>query len=211
MMTIYAVSDLHGHEPYIPDCDLELFGGDYSPYHDLKKDKQYLDTVFRKYLERSNARYKIGIAGNHDFVFQHDPDFARSLPWIYLQDELVEIEGVKIYGTPYVNRFYDWAFMENESQLQERFKKIPEGLDILLSHGPAYAHLDMNGNGTHCGSVSLLERIKQVKPNSVIFGHIHEGRGIMEEDGVRYYNVAYCDPFNSPKYNAVNIPLKWEK
>lgn len=210
MMTVYAISDLHGHEPYITDCDLELFGGDYSPYRDEEKSKKYLDTVFRKYLEKSNARYKVGIAGNHDFAFQKDPEFARSLPWIYLENELVEIEGVKIYGTPYTPQFYNWAFMDHESGLKERYKDIPTGLDILLSHGPAYRRLDMNGTGVHCGSYSLLEKIREVKPNSVVSGHIHEGRGVMEEDGVRFYNVAYCDQFNSPKFNAVNIPLKWE-
>lgn len=212
MMRVYAISDLHGNIPHIPECELLLLGGDYSPSRNVDVSRKWLDGEFRQFLEDVPARYIVGIAGNHDFAFQEDRAFAESLPWIYLQDKAVNLEGIKIYGTPWTPRFFNWAFMEEEGRLQERFKSIPPGLDILLTHGPAYRQLDRNEQGIHCGSFYLLDRIKTVFPDSVVCGHIHEARGVTEtEDGTRYYNVAYVDGQNSPKYNAVNIPLVWDK
>jgi Icc-related predicted phosphoesterase len=212
MMRIYAVSDLHGYfPPYVPECELLLLGGDYCPTRNLEQEKRFMSGKFSEWLREVPAKQVVGIAGNHDFILQDEPEFARSLPWTYLQDEEINIDGVRIYGTPWTPPFFDWAFMCNESMLQERFSNIPEGLDILLSHGPAWKHLDQNSGKENCGSYSLLQRIKQVKPDSHVFGHIHEGHGVMDDGPTRFYNVAYLNGKYEPKYNCVNIPLKAEK
>lgn len=210
MMRVYAISDLHGYLPHIPECELLIMAGDYARTRNIEQQRRFYEGEFTDYLNQIPAKYIVAIAGNHDLALEKDRQLADALPWIYLQDSAIELEGVKIYGTPYVPKFYDWAFMEEEGALVTRFEKIPFGLDILITHGPAYRFLDKNNMGTHCGSFSLLSRIKEVMPDSVVHGHIHEGRGIASLGATRLYNVAYVDSDNTPKYNAVNIPLKAE-
>lgn len=212
MMTVYAIADLHGHLPHVPECQLLLLGGDYcNTGSDLDAGRKYLDTTFRKWLEDQPAKYIVGIAGNHDFILEADPEFANTLPWCYLQDDAVDLEGVKIYGTPRTCSFNGkWAFQSSERDLDKHFESIPEGLDILLSHGPAYRQLDEVRDGTyliHAGSVALYDRVVKAKPNAVVFGHIHGARGIKDVDGVRYYNATQMNGRHEPLYNVMKVDL----
>src|SRR5262249_33524902 len=71
-MKVVAVSDLHGNLPAIPPCDLLLLAGDITPVRDhrLAHQAEWLDTTFRAWLNQVPARKVIGVAGNHDFIFQ---------------------------------------------------------------------------------------------------------------------------------------------
>lgn len=207
-MTVLALSDLHGFLPEIPKCDLLLLGGDYCPTRNLEQEQRFILGPFKDWLQQISARYIVGIAGNHDFIFQYQPEVARDLPWIYLQDEVIELEGVKIYGTPWTPTFYDWAFMQSEPELTKTFASIPEGLDILLSHGPPYRMQDKNMGKIHCGSFALWDQVKTVKPDNVVFGHIHESHGIKDADGIRFYNVSYVNERYEPRYGTTRIDLR---
>ena len=70
----------------------------------------------------------------------------------------------------------------HEHRLAEKYAWIPDGTDILISHGPPYGYGDLALDGgsalTHVGSPHLLERIRQVKPAVVAYGHIHSGNGL---------------------------------
>lgn len=208
MMTVLAISDLHGYFPDIPECDLLLLGGDYCPTRNLDQERRFMQGDFSDWLKGIKARYIVGIAGNHDFILQHDKELAKGLPWIYLEDEEINLEGVRIYGSPWTPKFYDWAFMESDYLLKKRYENIPSGLDILLTHGPAYRHLDVTQNGSRAGSFSLWERMKEVKPDSHVFGHIHEARGVMDENSMRFYNVTHVTLHYEPKFTPVHIPLR---
>lgn len=208
MMRVYAISDLHGNLPHVPECELLLLGGDYPGSDDIKFQRRFIEEDFGPWLKKLPCKYKVGIAGNHDFLFQAEPAAIEKLDWIYLRDEGVEIEGVKIYGTPWTHAYGDWAYQEPEERLEHWFNKIPRGLDILLTHGPMYHILDKNQEGVHCGSKNLRDIVDEVIPDSVVCGHIHEGRGIEQFGSVRVYNVTYVDRNNSPKYNCANVPLK---
>ena len=176
-MKIIATADLHGRLPQIDECDLFLIAGDVCPTHDHNPDFQqfWLDATFREWLDRTPARNILGIAGNHDFVFQYGepPD----LPWRYLQDELVTIDGFRIYGTPWWRQYNNWAFMLPENEWAEKFRAIPE-CDIIVSHGPPYGYGDyVKWDGERVGSKAFLERIQQIEPRLVVFGHLHDEHG----------------------------------
>ncbi len=101
-MKIVAISDLHGYLPEIPPCDLLLIAGDLCPTYDHHPDWQsrWLANHFGAWLERVPAKHIVGIAGNHDFVFEQTPHLVpRDLRWTYLQDSGTEIAGLKLYGT----------------------------------------------------------------------------------------------------------------
>src|SRR6478672_2072725 len=178
---VVAASDLHGYLPDVPPCDLLLLAGDLCPVtdHSSATQAQFLAGPFKDWLERVPAKHVVGIAGNHDFIFERDPDLVpRGLRWTYLQDAGAGVGGFNVYGTPWQPWFYDWAFnLRPEEELAEKWAMIPDGTDILVCHGPPYGYGDRTVRGDHTGSTSLLERIERVRPRLVVFGHIHEGRG----------------------------------
>lgn len=201
-MRVYAISDTHGQLPPIPqDADLILHGGDIAP--DFRPPKynhwdycakdgvlqaHWLDTIFRGWLETAPCPV-VGIAGNHDFVFETDlvPD---DLPWTYLRDAGTHAAGLRVWGTPWVPGLPYWAFYGSDVALEARASIIPPGLDVLLSHGPPYRAADYipggtgkqmskygNMNGMHVGDKALRDRIKDARPRLTVCGHVHESRG----------------------------------
>ena len=75
--------------------------------------------------------------------------------------------------------------------------KIPEDIDILVTHGPPYGILDavntFGGYVDHCGCEMLLARVAAIKPKLHVFGHIHEGAGSLKQDGIEYINASQLD------------------
>jgi len=189
-MKIIAVSDLHGYLPQdVPECDILLLGGDICPHfgnmrtkpgspEDVKGQLNWLHTIVADWLDRVPAKVVVAIWGNHDFVGMHH---KPNVPWVLLQDGEVTVQGVRIYGTPYTTRIYDWAFMEHDAKLIERFDRIPSGLDILISHGPPLWCCDRPGGtkGDHLGSAALYNKLSTMMqpPKAAVCGHIHGGKG----------------------------------
>lgn len=207
-MKILALSDLHGFLPDIPKCDVLLLGGDYCQMRNHDQQLRFMLGPFREWLSGIDAKYIVGIAGNHDFILQSDDiKLLGHLPWIYLQDGLVELDGIKIYGTPWTKTFCNWAFMKDEGPLKQIFSSIPEGLDILLTHGPVKGILDRNRDGEECGSYSLYKQVMEVQPLTVVHGHIHEGRGHAQRDSTNFYNVSHVNEYYEPIYAPVEINL----
>lgn len=199
---IVASSDLHGHLPEIPDCDLLLLAGDLCPDGSDLKQALWLDTVFRRWLEHLPAKEIVGVAGNHDFVFQNRPDLIPALPWHYLQDSSIELFELQIWGTPWQPVFYDWAFNLEEEELEQKWQLIPKGTDILLLHGPPRGFGDRNSHDEPTGSASLTKRIHEVQPRLALCGHIHEGRGEYRIGQTLVANVSQLDLQYQPHDNV---------
>jgi hypothetical protein len=214
---VVAASDLHGHLPDVPGCDLLLLAGDLCPVtdHSSATQAQFLVGPFKDWLESVPAKHVVGIAGNHDFVFERDPDLVpRGLRWTYLQDSGAVVGGFNVYGTPWQPWFYDWAFnLRTEDEMAAKWAKIPTGTDILVCHGPPRGYGDQTIRGDHTGSTTLLERIREVRPRLVVFGHIHEGRGRWtlpgerpDERDVVLANVSLVDV----RYRLAHEPMTFE-
>jgi len=197
-MKIVFISDTHGQHDLIdlPPGDLLIHGGDFANSREMPIGEY---TSFERWWREQKFKYKVFIAGNHDGLFDHNPHVARSLfnkvaDGVYLENSMVEIEGIKIWGTPWVNQWRNliWAFADDEAGLLRRFSHIPEDIDILISHGPAYGILDKNESGVPSGSKCLDLIIKNIKPKYVLSGHIHESYGVHKEDGITYMNGSIC-------------------
>lgn len=222
-MRIVAISDTHGYLPETPECDLLLIAGDFCPVRDHSTNGQlaWLDYDFRGWLKRQPAKHIIGVAGNHDIVFQKHPNrIPKGLRWEYLEDRATEHEGFKIYGTPWQPYFYDWAFNLYEEDLAKKWELIPLDTEILVLHGPPYGFGDLAPRiitdeneeqwpgAEHTGSPSLLEKIKQLKDlKLVVCGHIHNSYGVYriptEEKTVPLINASFVDE----QYRPVNYPV----
>jgi predicted phosphodiesterase len=211
-MKLVAVSDLHGTLPSIPPCDLLLIAGDVCPAtgHSIARQASWLDTDFRRWLGQVPARKIIGVAGNHDFIFEQAPQqVPDGLPWVYLQDSGTRWEGLSIWGTPWQPWFFDWAFNLYERDLAAKWQLIPEGTDVLVLHGPPFGYGDgvpRDEGIEHTGSRSLLERIQLVAPRVAVFGHIHEGRGEWQVGRTLLANVTILDE----GYRHVHEPWQHE-
>ena len=207
MKTIVSLSDTHNHFDTfaMPPGDLLIHAGD------ATEDGQEQEfAAFESWLSLQPHAYKIYVPGNHDRLFQHDRGMAQEMvkSAVCLIDELVEIDGLKVYGSPWVPSFAGAApnatgFMLDEAGLQAKWAQIPEGLDILITHGPALNVRDCGWGGNY-GSSSLSERLKAMKapPKLHFFGHIHDSHGIELVDSTKHCNVAICDskkqPVNQP-------------
>lgn len=210
---ICAISDTHGYLPKIPKCDIFLHCGDISPIydHDIRFQAQWILDEFKPWLKNIQARHKVIIAGNHDFIFEHVSEIRYNLPCEVLNNELTEIEGLKIWGSPWTLKFFDWAFNAKARDLYKLHTSIPK-CDIIITHGPPYGFGDVVSRKcsitgerfkSHCGSPGLIRKILEVEPRYVFSGHIHGGFGTRQLGKTTIANVAYVaenyKPANSPQ------------
>lgn len=195
MVHIVASSDFHGTLPEIPECDILLIGGDICPEGSLAQQAAWLNDPFRKWLLSVKACEIVGIAGNHDLIFEGAEHLVPSgLNWHYLKDSTIELSGLKIYGTPWQLPFWG-AFNLEEVKLAEKYQNIPKDIDILLSHSPAFGIFDEVPlhdavNYVHTGSKALLNKALEIKPKLFICGHVHCSTGITKFNDIIFANVA---------------------
>lgn len=186
-MRIVAVSDLHGNKPAIPDGDILIIAGD-SLYYGTQRELDDFDW----WLKKLPHKHKIVIAGNHDFALEDEGAKKRLEFCTYLEDEAVEIDGLKIYGAPWTPIFCNWAFMLPPEEIKKKWELIPDDTDILVTHGPPYGIMDTLPDG-HVGCKSLLDRVLEVRPKCHIFGHIHPEYGVIKDDHTTFINASIVD------------------
>jgi hypothetical protein len=205
MKKVITISDTHGkhhlltddikaainESPYDPENTILIHAGDVS---NVGKIHEIND--FTNWFSQFDVKAKIFIAGNHDFGFEkirhsNEPNIIIPQGVIYLQDEMVEIDDLKIYGSPWQPEFYNWAFnLRRGPELAEKWALIPDDTDILITHGPAYRMLDHTDRGESVGCLDLFDRIMQVKPKYHIFGHIHFAHGTKEFNNINFINAS---------------------
>ena len=192
MMKIVCISDTHNKlgDMSIPDGDILIHAGDLTVSGTMSEIRSGLND-----LSDLPHKYKILVAGNHDRLFESYSNLTRSLftefpDIIYVQDELINVEGITLYGTPWTPEFNKFAFMHprNSEELERKFKNIPFGVNILVTHGPPQGILDKNYQGINCGCEILAREVKRVAPRLHVFGHIHESSGVHKVDNTLYVN-----------------------
>lgn len=231
-MIITCIADLHGHHPELPGGDLLIVAGDLTASDTMR---QYLK--FFNWIQDQKYKKIVFISGNHDNFMQNDVKEWKMKTEhqniVYLCDSGTEFEGLKIWGTPWTKTFKGMnphckAFTcDTEEELSERFKLIPDDIDILISHGPSFGMLDKNINDNYVGSRALDKRILDLKLKLHIFGHIHEAYGQCHQyylsengdslssclDGHNFIPFGHlsinCSIMNE-KYQPVNKPITIE-
>lgn len=202
---IIALSDTHNMADRIeiPECDIIIHAGDAG----MSGSKEELN-FFLNWLGKQKAKYKVFIPGNHDIFCEDNPREAKLMASdrgiSLLIDELVDLDGLKIYGSPITPYFCDWAFNRwPGTEIQKHWDKI-QPCDILVTHGPPHGILDLNMLNQNCGCDQLLSKILEIKPKAHIFGHIHENYGLKEFMGIKFYNVAMVDE----RYRIAEKPME---
>lgn len=99
----------------------------------------------------------------------------------YLMHEQVEVEGVRIFGSPYVNANYKMGFTYPDVKGEQVWANLPQDIDVLVTHNPPHGVLDKVIHHEHSvGCKFLREAVRVMKPKIHIFGHIHESHGQCE-------------------------------
>ena len=214
-MKIVCLSDTHNcnEQINVPDGDVLIHAGDATIRGTVPE-----ILAFNRWFAALPHPHKIFIAGNHDWLFETDNSLARSLldkSIIYLQDNFTEIGGVKIYGSPWQPRFFDWAFnLMRGKELAEKWRWIPSDTNVLVTHGPPHKILDAVPRQyfvENTGCEELWKRIEQMAPLGKLklhlFGHIHCGYGTREELGVKFVNASNCDEEYQPTQPPIVVEL----
>lgn len=223
-MRITAISDTHTQHKQVlkdlPGGDLLIHAGDImsTGYY-----KEELFPFLNWYEGLKWYDHKVFIAGNHDRLIENDPvlfkdpfDFKGELTAYktidYLQDEEMELweyekDPIKIWGTPWQPAFNNWSFNLPRcgEELDEVWNKIPDDVDILITHGPPYGTLD-NSGWERVGCERLAERLKTVKPKIHIFGHVHSGYGYKFDGDTHSFNASVLNH----NYFYRNKPLTFD-
>jgi predicted phosphohydrolase len=225
-MRIVCISDTHSlHDRMsneLPEGDILIHSGDCTNVgreSDVSGFVQWFKNI-------EGFKYKIFIAGNHDFAFENEPSWLNNYinpekliesNVTYLEDESIEIiseeftRPIKIYGSPWQPEFFNWAFNlpRNGEVLKSRWDNIPNDTDILITHGPPHGIRDsvVDRSGTsQVGCELLRERVNTLKPLLHVFGHIHGSYGVAYINETSFVNASICNE----RYEPINKPLVFD-
>jgi hypothetical protein len=188
-MKIWHISDTHTYHDLLKvpnDIDMVIHSGDCSnprdPYNNEPEVREFIH-----WYKSLPIKHKIYVAGNHDTSIEKGlvtkKDF-EDYNIIYLENDYVTIEGIKIFGSPYTPTFGNWSFMKDRNKL-DRFwcNAIHSDTNIVVTHGPPKGILDKSENRDGlmecCGDKSLLNRVLDIQPVYHLFGHIHNCNNIV--------------------------------
>lgn len=228
-MKLVIISDSHNlhDELDLPVGDVLIHCGDYSY---SGQDNEVIS--FLTWMQEQTKKYRlvIGGHGNHELGPYEDREhfnelktvFAPDVIWPHMRVFTDPVTSLNFFFSPYVTTINGrWAFEASSSEYQEIVKRIPDYVDILISHGPPFNILDtfvrhsidwdsQQNDYAHTsrefkiGSKVLAERIKEIEPKLVCFGHCHENGGqTVEIDGTIYVNGAVLNE----NYEIDNEPV----
>lgn len=213
-MEFVFISDTHGLHHKVdslyqfPKGDCIIHAGDVSNVGEVFDLIDFVD-----WFSNLPYKYKIFIAGNHDFGLENEElveKLLRDRDVIYLCDSEVIIEGWKIWGTPWTPLFGNWAFMKNRGgEIGTKVNLIPLDTDILVTHGPPFGRFDFTKyTHTSCGCEMLKQKVQSVRPQIHVFGHIHEDGGKIYDEmfGTTSINASLLDE----RYQIKNPIICWD-
>jgi Icc-related predicted phosphoesterase len=219
-MRICCISDLHGQLPEIPESDLLIIAGDICPLenHNPIFQGHWLRETFGNWMDSLPVKKVVACWGNHDLIGEtRSMHLVPRLKWELLTDQNYTYEGLNIWGSPWQLRFFDWAFNLDKDLLDRKYDRMPDGIHILVTHGPPYGFGDLappyeeRKNWEHVGSATLTKRILEIKPVLTVTGHIHSGYGVYAPTEHPEIVIANASVVNE-HYDLVNKPLlfDWE-
>lgn len=207
-MKVVCISDTHASHRQIkvPDGDILIHAGDITGRGEL-----HVLNDFNDWLGTLPHKHKVFIAGNHDFCFE-DERRALAIETVnnatYLENDFVEVEGYKIWGSPSQPEFCRWAFNHTEKEIDKWFSLADEDVDILVSHAPPKGVLDLTLDNMNVGSLSIWRHAQRINPKLHVFGHIHFSSGCVQNNEITFVNAAVLGEdykvCNRPR--VINLP-----
>jgi predicted phosphohydrolase len=206
-----CISDTHTRHwsLSVPPGDVLLLCGDLT----ISDKGPYLADINRlrdlnRWLGTLPHQHKLVIAGNHDRAIQEmGQEAAKQLftNATYLENEEITVFGIRIYASPIsCGGSRNHAFQYDSAEIKEFVSRIPEGIDILMTHGPPARF----GPG-YWGCPILRARVGTVCPRYHVFGHDHDTYGVYpaEDSPTIFINAALAVSFI---YNLSRFPIVFD-
>lgn len=194
-MKIWHISDTHTYHGLlkVPEgIDMVIHSGDATNPRDPYASEQEM-LNFITWFGSLPIKHKVFVAGNHDLCIERNLitkiDFMKN-GIVYLENDYVEVEGIKIWGSPFTPSFgQGWAFNKKRSALHDIWKEIPDDVDIVVVHGPPKGILDLAYHQLNCiefcGDEALRKRMYLLNPKLCLFGHIHNNDDIINAGTIK--------------------------
>jgi Icc-related predicted phosphoesterase len=190
---------------FLPEGDILIHSGNFTH---RGNDEDYAS--FNAWLGAVSSMYafRIVVPGSRDVkkLGSKWSEIKKRLPNAthVLCHEEATVLGIRIYGCPWFwgNKYnYSLRMGINFGQDEgNKFADIPEGVHVLVSHGPAFNKLDAiytvdAGKRQHIGSEELAAAIARAKPLVHMFGHCSDSRGFIPHHGRSplFVNSTMCD------------------
>lgn len=182
----YVTHTYHNLLTVPENIDIVIFSGDCSNPRDPYLNEPEVK-AFIQWFKELPIEHKIFVAGNHDSSIEKGLvkkiDFSE-YNIHYLENDYINIEGIKIFGSPYTPTFGNWSFMKARDKMDKLWSKVDDDVDIFIVHGPPKTILDLSYSRDHnleyCGCNALRRHILgRIKPKLCLFGHIHNNEDII--------------------------------
>lgn len=114
------------------------------------------------------------VRGNHDDIYEEKPPEGC----ICIEDTIYTYQGIRIMGLGGSIRYKQGVNQYTQSEMKLRVAKMwlkikkSKGIDILLTHAPAY-HINDGEDGPHEGFEAFVQILDKFKPKCFIHGHVH--------------------------------------
>ena len=148
------------------------------------------------------------VHGNHDDCYEDTPPEGC----ICIDDRVYEFEGIRIAGLGGSMKYRNGTFQYTERQMLIRTLKLQRrifryrGLDILVSHAPAYGIND----GTdlpHRGFQCFHRLLEKYHPRYFVHGHMHFSYSPMQKRVLKHGEVTVI---NACKEYVLEYPMSAE-
>lgn len=221
-----GISDTHSHDLTKilagRKADILFIAGDWSykaTFQEIANFKQELIDI------RPQFKEICVISGNHELGMEDNPhiaqEIARDCGVQYLEESEVTLEiydrKIRVWGSPATPWFGGWAYnYQRGPELAKHWEQIPEGLDVLMTHGPPNGINDMlPWSGERVGCLDLRNRLEEMMlpPRISLSGHLHCNYSggvptkLLTDNGkiVDCYNVSVC----TEQYKPTNPPTEF--
>lgn len=229
LLHCYGISDVHLQpmEKILKGCegDLLVIAGDMTFTGSLQE-----MTRFKKDLLKVRGQFTscCWVNGNHERELDPARGFSNGLNYCRelaedIKSDFLHNSGVtytkngrdiKVWGSPFTPTFFDWGFLKDRGEpIAQVWKQIPEGLSLMVSHGPAHGILDrLPWSGEEVGCEELRKRLDEMEspPSVLVHGHIHCAAGSKLHrtplgKNIQVYNVAIVNE----DYKIENPPTEF--
>ena len=186
-LRLVVLSDTHQHHRYLdplPAGDVLIHCGDWSNWATTAQDT----ADFNAWLKTQSHPVKICVAGNHEMSLNgKDQETNEKIVnnAVYLQGQGCSFNGVSFWGGPW-NKERDMfkcakAFSIPPKESHRLWSRIPNDVDILITHSPPHGVLDRKdkqGKVSHMGCPALFDQVVRACPTLHLFGHCHHDCGV---------------------------------